>query len=126
MNHPTDYLNSEAAWRWVILANRRPEAMAELLNDLGERGRPGSIEKAAHASKLLVVGAGGAWAARTDPPAIPTGRLSPLHGTSRHSGAILARVIDDFGLDPVDHGALAEAGGRRQPGSPVHNVEEIS
>jgi predicted dinucleotide-binding enzyme len=40
----------------VIVANRRgPEAMSELLTELGERGRPGSVEDAAQARDLAVV-----------------------------------------------------------------------
>jgi 8-hydroxy-5-deazaflavin:NADPH oxidoreductase len=40
----------------VVVANRSgPEAMAELLNDLAERGRAGTFEEAAHARDLVVV-----------------------------------------------------------------------
>lgn len=40
----------------VVVANRSgPEAMAELLNDLAERGRAGTVEEAAHARDLVVV-----------------------------------------------------------------------
>jgi hypothetical protein len=99
-----------------------PEAMAELLNDLGVRGRPGSIEAAAHASKLVVMGSGSACAAGTGPPAIPGGRRSPSPWATRHAGAILAGVIDELGFDPVDKGAVGGAGGRRRLGSPVRIV----
>jgi hypothetical protein len=59
--------------------------MAELLNDLGERGRPGSIEKAAHAWKLLVVGAAGACATK------PARQRSPRAGSPRiHNVAVTA------------------------------------
>jgi predicted dinucleotide-binding enzyme len=40
----------------VIVANQRGrEAMADLLTDLGERGRAGSVEQAARARDLVVV-----------------------------------------------------------------------
>jgi predicted dinucleotide-binding enzyme len=40
----------------VIVANRRgPEAMSDLVSELGERGRPGSVEDAARARDMVVV-----------------------------------------------------------------------
>ena len=73
-----------------------PEAMADLRNDLGQRGRPGSIEEAAQACNLVVVGF---WKRLRDEgrPASDPQRLA-------------LRVASDD----------ADAG--QQPGSPVYNL----
>lgn len=56
-------------------------------------------------------------------PASDPQRLAlPVASDDADGKAILAGVIDELGFDPVDNGALAEAGRRQQPGSPVYNV----
>jgi predicted dinucleotide-binding enzyme len=171
----------------VIVANRRgPEAMADLLTDLGGRGRPGSVEDAAHARDLVVVATPlPAWddlppgpfdgrivvdtgnyypqysgriealengttssellAARLPgarlvkafntmywerlrdegrPAGDPDRLAMPIASDDQEAKAVVARLIDELGFDPVDTGTLAD-GRRQEPGTAVYN-EPIS
>jgi predicted dinucleotide-binding enzyme len=53
-------------------------------------------------------------------PAGTTGRVGiPVAGDDPEAKAIVLRLVDDIGFDPVDAGGLAESW-RQQPGTPVY------
>src|ERR1700739_3674719 len=53
-------------------------------------------------------------------PAGTTGRVAiPVAGDDLKAKAIVFRLVDDIGFDPVDAGGLADSW-RQQPGTPVY------
>lgn len=44
-----------------------------------------------------------------------------LAGDDAEAKAVVARLIEEIGFEPVDTGSLAEGGRRQQPGSPLFN-----
>jgi EmrB/QacA subfamily drug resistance transporter len=55
-------------------------------------------------------------------PAGTPGRLAVPHaGDDPRAKALVSRLIDEMGFDPLDTGSLADGGRRQQPGSPLFN-----
>jgi predicted dinucleotide-binding enzyme len=51
------------------------------------------------------------------------GRLAMfLAGDDAAAKAVVAKLIDEMGFEPVDTGSLAEGGRKQEPGSPIYNV----
>jgi 8-hydroxy-5-deazaflavin:NADPH oxidoreductase len=59
-------------------------------------------------------------------PAGTTGRVAiPVAGDDPKAKAIVFRLVDDIGFDPVDAGSLAESW-RQQPGTPVYGPDFVA
>jgi predicted dinucleotide-binding enzyme len=54
------------------------------------------------------------------PRGAPGRQALPLAGDDPEAKALVARLIDEMGFEPVDTGSLAEGGRRQQPGSPIY------
>jgi predicted dinucleotide-binding enzyme len=54
------------------------------------------------------------------PRGAPDRLAIPLAGDDPEAKALVARLIDEMGFEPVDTGSLAEGGRRQQPGSPIY------
>jgi 8-hydroxy-5-deazaflavin:NADPH oxidoreductase len=64
------------------------------------------------------------WLASEGKPKGTRGRLAIfLAGDDAAAKALVAKLIDESGFEPVDTGSLAEGGRKQQPGSPIYNVE---
>jgi predicted dinucleotide-binding enzyme len=51
------------------------------------------------------------------------GRLALfLAGDDADAKAVVSKLIDEIGFDPVDTGSLHDGGRKQQPGSPIYNV----
>ena len=55
---------------------------------------------------------------RRGPAARPGAWPSRTPATTREAKALVSRLIDEMGFDPIDTGSLVEGGRRQQPGSP--------
>ena len=59
-------------------------------------------------------------------PAGTTGRVAiPVAGDDPKAKAIVFRLVNDVGFDPVDAGGLAESW-RQQPGTPVYGPDFVA
>ena len=59
-------------------------------------------------------------------PAGTTGRVAiPVAGDDSKAKAIVFRLVDEIGFDPVDAGSLAESW-RQQPGTPVYGPDFVT
>ena len=59
-------------------------------------------------------------------PAGTAGRVAiPVAGDDSKAKAIVFRLVDDIGFDPVDAGGLAESW-RQQPGTPVYGPDFVA
>jgi predicted dinucleotide-binding enzyme len=46
-----------------------------------------------------------------------------LAGDDAHAKAVVAKLIDEIGFDPIDTGSLKDGGLKQQPGSAIYNVQ---
>jgi 8-hydroxy-5-deazaflavin:NADPH oxidoreductase len=91
--------------------------------DAIENGMPESQWVAQQLGRPVIKAFNNIYAARLQNfglPAGTTGRVAlPIAGDDPKAKAIVSRLVDEIGFDPVDAGSLAESW-RQQPGTPVY------
>ena len=97
--------------------------------DAIENGMPESQWVAQQLGRPVIKAFNNIYAARLQNfglPAGTTGRVAiPIAGDDPKAKAIVSRLIDEIGFDPVDAGNLAESW-RQQPGTPVYGPDFVA
>jgi 8-hydroxy-5-deazaflavin:NADPH oxidoreductase len=97
--------------------------------DAIENGMPESQWVAQQLERPVIKAFNNIYAARLQNfglPAGTTGRVAiPVAGDDPKAKAIVFRLVDDIGFDPIDAGSLAESW-RQQPGTPVYGPDFVA
>jgi hypothetical protein len=97
--------------------------------DAIEKGMPESQWVAQKLGRPVIKAFNNIYAARLQNfglPAGTTGRVAiPVAGDDPKAKAIVFRLVDQIGFDPVDAGSLAESW-RQQPGTPVYGPDFVA
>jgi 8-hydroxy-5-deazaflavin:NADPH oxidoreductase len=97
--------------------------------DAIENGMPESQWVAQQLGRPVIKAFNNIYAARLQNFGLPTGTAGrvaiPVAGDDPKAKAIVFRLVDDIGFDPVDAGTLDESW-RQQPGTPVYGPDFVA
>jgi 8-hydroxy-5-deazaflavin:NADPH oxidoreductase len=128
-NLPTDLFKDVPASVVVIDTGNYYPRQRDGRIDAIENGMPESQWVAQQLGRPVIKAFNNIYAARLQNfclPAGTTGRVAiPVAGDDPEAKAIVFRLVDGIGFDPVDAGSLAESW-RQQPGTPVYGPDFVA